>query len=387
MSKDKLTSRSPAQDKKTVTLTAALANLGLASGKTACGIIAQSEALVADGIHSLSDLLTDVITIIAVRIAAQDADSDHPYGHARFETLATVILGMILMTAGAGILVSAVDRLQHQNSLTTPGNLALAMTLISILVNEWLYHYTMRVAHRTHSQLMKANAWHHRSDSISSIVVLVGLIASQFGYGFADAIAAGIVAIMVASIGYRLIVSSTMELVDTALPIKLVSELRSAILHTDGVSGLHRLRTRRMGPSALADVHIMVSPRISVSEGHLIADKVRNKLRDEFEELSDVLVHIDPEDDDAAEQSDRCQPLPQRSTILHSIDEQINQLSWPKQVEDIQLHYLKGHVEVELILARSAMLANLDQQNQAEETLRSMIKQIDFVSVVSIYYR
>ena len=121
-----------------------------------------------------------------------------------------------------------------------------------------------------------------------------------------------------------------MELVDTALPIKLVSELRSAILHTDGVSGLHRLRTRRMGPSALADVHIMVSPRISVSEGHLIADKVRNKLRDEFEELSDVLVHIDPEDDDVAEQSDRCQPLPQRSTILHSINEQINQLSWPK---------------------------------------------------------
>jgi hypothetical protein len=178
-----------------------------------------------------------------------------------------------------------------------------------------------------------------------------------------------------------------MELVDTALPIKLVSELRSAILHTDGVSGLHRLRTRRMGPSALADVHIMVSPRISVSEGHLIADKVRNKLRDEFEELSDVLVHIDPEDDDAAEQSDRCQPLPQRSTILHSINEQINQLSWPKKIETIQLHYLKGHVEVELILARSEMLANSEQQNQAEERLRSMVKQINFVSVVSIYYR
>ena len=125
MSKDKLTSRTPAQDKKTVTLVAALANLGLAIGKTACGIIAHSEALVADGIHSLSDLLTDIITIIAVKIAAQDADSDHPYGHARFETLATVILGMILMTAGAGILVSAVDRLQHPDALSTPGNLSI----------------------------------------------------------------------------------------------------------------------------------------------------------------------------------------------------------------------------------------------------------------------
>ncbi len=387
MSKSPLKSTSSVQDKKTVTLIAALANLGLAISKTVCGIIAHSEALVADGIHSLSDLLTDIITIIAVKIAAQDADSDHPYGHARFETLATVILGMILMTAGAGILVSAVKRLQHPGSLSTPGNLALAMTLISILVNEWLYQYTMRIARKTHSRLMEANAWHHRSDSISSIVVLVGLIATRFGYGFADAIAAAIVAVMVANISYGLILSSIMELVDAALPVKLVNELRSAILHTDGVSGLHRLRTRRMGPTALADVHIMVSPRISVSEGHLIADKVRNKLRDEFEELSDVLVHIDPEDDDAAEQSDRCQPLPQRSTILHSIDNQINQLSWPEQIENIQLHYLKGHVEVELILARSAMLADLEQQNQAEEKLRSVVKQIDFVSVIRIYYR
>lgn len=387
MPQDKLNNPSPVQKKKTVTLVAALANLGLAIGKTACGIIAHSEALVADGIHSLSDLLTDIITIIAVKIAAQDADSDHLYGHARFETLATVILGMILMTAGAGILVSAVDRLQHPESLSTPSNLALMMTLISILVNEWLYHYTMRIARSTHSQLMKANAWHHRSDSISSLVVLIGLIASQFGYGFADAIAAGIVAVMVANIGYRLIVSSIMELVDTALPVKLVSELRSAILQTDGVSGVHRLRTRRMGPSALADVHIMVNPRISVSEGHLIADKVRNKLRDEFEELSDVLVHIDPEDDDAAEQYDRCQSLPPRSSIMRNIDLLINQLTWPEKIENIQLHYLKGHVEVELILARSAMLANPDQQNQAEERLLSVIKQIDFVSEISIYYR
>jgi cation diffusion facilitator family transporter len=386
MSKTKPTTKSPAQDKKQVTLVAALANLGLAIGKTACGMIAHSEALVADGIHSLSDLLTDIITIIAVKIAAQDADRDHPYGHARFETLATVILGMILMTAGAGILVSAVERLQHPDSLTTPGNLALAMTLISILVNEWLYHYTMRSARRTHSRLMEANAWHHRSDSISSIVVLFGLIATLIGYGFADAIAAAIVAVMVAKIGYGLIVFSTLELVDTGLPVKLVSELRSAILDTDGVSGLHRLRTRRMGPSALADVHIMVSPRISVSEGHLIADKVRNKLRDEFEELSDVLVHIDPEDDDVAEQSDHCQPLPQRSTILHSIDKQMHQLGWPEHIENIQLHYLQGHVEVELILARSAMLTDLEQQHQAEQQLCSAIKQIDFVSEVSIYY-
>lgn len=374
------------KEKKKVTLIAALVNLGLAIGKTVCGILAQSEALVADGIHSLSDLLTDIITIIAVKIAAKDADGDHPYGHARFETLATVVLGMILMTAGAGILVSAVDRLQQHNFLIVPGTLALVMTLVSILANEWLYHYTMRVANSTHSPLMKANAWHHRSDSISSIVVLVGLIASLFGFGFADAIAAAIVAVMVAKIGYSLIVSSIMELVDTALPKKLVNELRTIVLNTDGVSGLHRLRTRRMGPSAVADVHIMVSPRISVSEGHLIADNVRNRLRDELEELSEVLVHVDPEDDDVAEQSDRCQSLPQRSTILHSIDKQIRQLTWPEKIENTQLHYLQGHVEVELTLSRSVMLTDEQQQILAENQLRSVIKQIDFVSKVNIYY-
>ncbi|HFD11144.1 MAG TPA: cation transporter [Crenotrichaceae bacterium] len=379
--------RQQAKEKRKATLIAALVNLVLAIGKTTCGIFAHSEALVADGIHSLSDLLTDIITVIAIKIAAKEADSDHPYGHARFETLATVTLGMILMTAGAGILVSAVDRLQHPEFLIVPGLLAVVMTVLSIVANEWLYHYTTSIAKRTRSQLMKANAWHHRSDSISSIIVLAGLIAAIAGFGYADAIAASIVAVMVAKIGYELIVSSILELVDTALPKKLVDELRNVILDTDGVAGLHRLRTRRMGPTALADVHIMVSPRITVSEGHLIADNVRNRLRDEVEELSEVLVHVDPEDDDVVELSGHCQSLPQRSTIIDLIDNQIRQLVWPEQIKDINLHYLQGHVEVELILSRSEMLKDQQQQRQAEDKLCSAIKQIKYVSKTNIYYQ
>ncbi len=372
--------------KKKATLIAALVNSGLAVGKTSCGLIAQSEALVADGIHSLSDLLTDIITVIAVKIAAKDADSGHPYGHARFETLATVILGMILMTAGAGILVSAVERMQSSDSLLVPGNLAIAMTSISILANECLFHYTMRIAQYTHSPLMKANAWHHRSDSISSIVVLIGLIASLSGFGFADATAASIVAVMVAKIGYGLIVSSILELVDTALPEKLVAELRHIVLTTHGVVGLHRLRTRRMGPTALADVHILVNPRISVSEGHLIADNVRNRLRDKVEELSEVLVHVDPEDDDVEEQSGRCQSLPQRSTITGCIEKQINQLEWPDRINEIKLHYLKGFVEVELVISRTLILNNERLQLQVENQLCLAIKEISYISKVKVYY-
>ncbi len=375
-----------AQQKKKITLIAALVNLGLAAGKTSCGIIAQSEALVADGIHSLSDVLTDIITVIAVKLAAKDADTDHPYGHARFETLATVVLGMILMTAAAGILVSAVERLYNSGSLIVPGLLAFLMTVLSILANECLYHYTMRIAHDTHSQLLKANAWHHRSDSISSIVVLLGLMVTLTGFGVADAIAASVVALMVAKVGYGLIVSSILELVDTALPEKLVSELRNVVLTTDGVTGVHRLRTRRMGSEALADVHILVNPRISVSEGHLIADNVRNRLQDKLEELSEVLVHVDPEDDDTVDQYDHCQSLPQRSTITGCINKLISQLEWPDQVEDVKLHYLKGYIEVELILSRSTMLENIQHQRQVEKQLSSAIMQIGYVSSVKVYY-
>lgn len=374
------------KEKNKATLVAALVNLALALGKTTCGVIAQSEALIADGIHSLSDLLTDLITVIAVKIAAQEADSDHPYGHARFETLATVILGMILMTAGAGILVNAVDRLQHPDLLVAPGMLALGMTVLSILANEWLYHYTMRIARSTHSSLMKANAWHHRSDSISSIVVLAGLIAALAGFGFADAVAAAIVAVMVAKIGYELIVSSILELVDTALPTRLVEELRHEILKTDGVAGLHCLRTRRMGPTALADVHILVNPRISVSEGHLIADTVRNRLRDNFEELSEVLVHVDPEDDDVTELDGRCQLLPQRSTIIDLIYCKAKQLGWPDRIEDIKLHYLNGSVEVEIIVSGADHVEDVKWKRQMESRLCSAIKQSEMISKVNIYY-
>ena len=258
--------------------------------KISFGILGQSAALIADGIHSLSDLLSDLLVIIAVRLGSREADHDHPYGHRRFETIATVILGVSLIAIGGAISWSVMDRMAHPEHLPVPNVLGMGVAALSILVNEWLYHYTKRIAKKTRSKLLMANAWHQRSDAISSIVVLFGIGAVILGYPLADAIAAIVVALMVAKIGLGLVLESIKELVDTSLPPKLIAEIRKAIMTIDGVEGIHLLRTRQMGEDALIDAHIVVDPRITVSEGHSIGDTVRDELISRFDDVMDVLV-------------------------------------------------------------------------------------------------
>ncbi|MDO9138734.1 MAG: cation diffusion facilitator family transporter, partial [Methylobacter sp.] len=219
--------------------------------KIGFGILGQSAALIADGIHSLSDLLSDLLVIIAVRLGSREADHEHPYGHRRFETIATVILGFSLIAVGGAIAWSVMERMAKPEHLPVPNVLSLAVAALSILINEWLYHYTKRIAKKTRSKLLLANAWHQRSDAISSLVVLFGIGAVLLGYPLADGIAAIVVALMVAKIGLNLVFESIKELVDTSLPPELVAEIRAAINAIDGVEGIHLLRTRHMGEDAL----------------------------------------------------------------------------------------------------------------------------------------
>ena len=267
--------------------------------KIGFGILGQSAALIADGIHSLSDLLSDLLVIIAVRLGSRKADYEHPYGHRRFETIATVILGVSLITIGGLISWSVMNRMAHPEHLPVPNVMGLGIAAVSILVNEWLYHYTKRIAKKTRSKLLMANAWHQRSDAISSLVVLFGIGAVMLGYPLADAIAAIVVALMVAKIGLNLVLDSIKELVDTSLPPKVIAEIRATIMGIDGVEGIHLLRSRQMGEDALIDAHIVVDPRITVSEGHTISDTVRDELVSRFDDVMDVLVHVDPENDEA----------------------------------------------------------------------------------------
>lgn len=331
-----------------ITLWGVAINLILSVIKIAGGIVGYSQALLADGLHSLSDLASDGMVLIAAKHAGEDADEDHPYGHARYETLATVALGILLTGVAIGIGIDAINRLNIDKLPPTPHPYTLIIAAISIFSKEILYHATKRVAIKIKSQMLDANAWHHRSDAISSIVVFIGIGGTYYGYPLLDAVAALLVAFMIAKIGVDLVRQSVQELVDTALAPEIVEQIKHAILDIDDVRELHLLRSRRMGHNALVDVHIQVSPKLSVSEGHHISESVEKALINKFDEINDVTVHIDPEDDESAA---RCKDLPLRSELLVALNQLWSKHDILKNIDDVTLHYLDGHVCVEAGLA------------------------------------
>ena len=345
--------------------------------KIGFGILGQSAALIADGIHSLSDLLSDLLVIIAVKLGSREADHDHPYGHRRFETIATVILGVSLIGIGGAIVWSVMERMADPEHLPVPNMLSLGIATLSILINEWLYQYTKRIAKITRSKLLLANAWHQRSDAISSLVVLIGIGAVMMGYPLADGVAAVVVALMVAKIGLNLVFESIKELVDTSLPPALVEEIRTAIHEIDGVEGIHLLRTRHMGEDALIDAHIVVDPRITVSEGHMIGDIVRDDLIRRFDDVMDVLVHVDPEDDESLQEQSR--PLC-RGEVQKLLDRYL--ADFKSAIEDFRIHYLDGQIEVEVILPFA-----LSQQPQQFEAIKKQCKrmQVDVKKIDNVF--
>lgn len=328
-----------------VSIVTAVVNLLLSVVKVAIGIVAQSQSLVADGIHSLSDLLSDLLVYFAARHARNEPDDEHPYGHGRFETAATLGLGILLILAAAGIAWDAAHRLFSPEELLTPGVIALFAAAFSIVANEGLFHYTIRVARRLRSDMLAANAWHHRSDAISSVVVLVGVGGTLAGLPYLDAVAAVAVGAMIAKIGWDLGWSAFQELVDAGLEEEKLEQIRETILDTGGVDDIHMLRTRKLGGSASVDVHVLVEPRISVSEGHMIGQTVIDRLLEGIEEISDVTVHVDPEDDEVAAP---CSNLPLRKEALRIVNEAWSGIAEAARRTRLVLHYLDGRIEVDL---------------------------------------
>jgi cation diffusion facilitator family transporter len=346
--------------------------------KIGFGILGQSAALLADGIHSLSDLLSDLLVIIAVKLGSREADHDHPYGHRRFETIATVILGGSLIAIGGAIAWTVMERMANPEQLPVPNSLSMGVAALSILVNEWLYQYTKRIAKTTRSKLLMANAWHQRSDAISSLVVLFGIGAVMLGYPLADAVAAIVVALMVAKIGMNLTLDSIKELVDTSLPPELMAEIRTAIHDIDGVEGIHLLRSRQMGEDALIDAHIVVDPRITVSEGHMISDIVRDDLIKRFDDVMDVLVHVDPEDDESL--LDHSKPL-SRGEVQRLLT--VYLLDFQSLIEDFRIHYLDSQIELEVIFpfTVSEQPQQMEKIKKQCKLMRVEVKKIDNVFV------
>jgi len=356
--------------------------------KIVVGYLAHSQALIADGIHSLSDLATDGIVLYASKHAHAEADDDHPYGHGRFETVATVVLGVALIGVAVGIGYDAGFRLLHQELISTPGAWALVIAAVSVISKEVIYRYTMAVAEKYNSNMLRANAWHSRSDAISSIVVIIGVAGSMFGIWYLDGIAAIGVALMIAKIGWDLLSESMQELVDTSLETDRVEAIRQTILDVDGVDTLHVLRTRRMGGDALVDVHIQVNPTLSVSEGHYISETVRRTVIRNIEEVNDVMVHIDPEDD---EELTEIVHLPLRHELLAKLEPSWSHIVASKHIQHITLHYLNNKISVELTLPVSALnqadLSASEQQQRLSDEFKLVADSLDEVESIHLLFQ
>jgi cation diffusion facilitator family transporter len=335
------------RDIRKVTLIGSVIDLLLGVVKIIVGVGASSQALIADGIHSLSDLATDFLVLFAAKHSHRQADDEHPYGHGRIETVATVILGVSLVIVALGISYDAVRRLLAPELLLHPGWMALVIAILSVVSKEIIYQYTARAARRLRSKMLQANAWHSRSDALSSIIVVIGVLATMAGYPTFDALAAVAVALMVAKIGWDLLWKSLQELIDTALDPEEVEAIRKTIMAVDGVRACHMLRTRHSGSDALVDVHILVDPALSVSEGHQIGEAVLGRLINTVEVVSDVMVHIDPEDDEFASHNNA---LPLRTEIRQRLDQQWQHLGISERLDKLVLHYLDGKVHVDVFL-------------------------------------
>ena len=370
------------RETRNVTLMAACSNLFLTAAQIIIGVVSHSQALIADGIHTLSDFVADIIVLIAARYANNAADADHPYGHARIETLATLVLGAFLAAIGVGIGVDSITRLLDPTKMLMPEKLALVASFITLIAKEAMYQYTMVIARKLNSDMLKANAWHHRSDAISSLIVFGAIAGSQFGIPHLDAIAAIVVGVMIGRMGWILARDSLSELIDTGLQPHQVDEIKLVISRVEGVEALHMLRSRKMAGKGVVDVHLLVNAKLSVSEGHQIGESVRETLHDQLDFIDDVTVHIDPEDD---ENSRPCHDLPCRSAVLKQLWQAWEILGVKKDIDRVVLHYLNGSIHVELYVPLQN-LENISSVQLFSDTISARTREVANIGEVQLFF-
>lgn len=363
------------QTTQRVALVGMAVNIVLVIAQVIGGILTHSQALIADAMHTLSDLVGDVIVLFAAQHAGKQADADHPYGHGRIETLATVVLGLLLGGVAVVILLKAWSRLTGDAPLVIPNASAMFFAALAIFGKEALYQYTVRVAQKIRSPMLKASAWHHRSDALSSVLVLAAIGGAQLGYAWLDAVAAIIIAVMIFYMAMQLLLESTRELVDTGLAPAESNKIIEYIHSLPGVEDVHMLRTRKMGGNVFADAHIQVASHISVSEGHKIAEYVTHQLEAHFPEVSDVTVHIDPEDDEAGEVS---MELPNRQEVIQALHTQPLAQALQAQLLKLGMHYLDGKIELDVYVLPNTSPALLADFKQA-------CQQLGYIGAIKFY--
>ena len=268
-------------------------NLGLTAVQVVAGIFSGSQGLIADGIHSLSDLLADFVVLLAAHHSKKKADADHHYGHLRYENAATLVLGLLLVVVGLGMLWAAVGKLQAPDSIAPVHSIALWVAFTALVFKELLFRYMLSVAERVKSSMLVANAWHARSDAASSLVVAIGIGGNMFGVPLFDPLAALIVGLMVAKMGWGFTWDSIHDLTDRSATEEETERIRLEIVNTPGIIGVHDLRTRKAGDLLIVDAHLEVDDSLSVRNGHDIALEARKRVMTNHPVLN-MMTHVDP---------------------------------------------------------------------------------------------
>jgi cation diffusion facilitator family transporter len=267
------------------------------------GILGNSTAMIADAVHSLSDFVTDIIVIVFVRISGKPEDENHDYGHGKYETLATAVIGIILFFVGIGILINAISSISdffQGKQLKAPGTLALLAAIVSIAVKEILYQYTVRVGKSLNSKVVVANAWHHRSDAFSSIGTMIGICGAIFlgeQWRVLDPLAALVVSIFIVKVSIQLAVPCIDELLEKSLPLEEEEKIRSIILSFPEVTSPHHLRTRHIGNNIAIEVHIRMDGKMTLNDAHKITQNIEKKLKNEFGKDTHIGIHMEPRED------------------------------------------------------------------------------------------
>ncbi|MCP4430743.1 MAG: cation transporter [Gammaproteobacteria bacterium] len=363
-----------------VTLVGALVNAGLSALQIIFGIFGQSQALLADGLHTLSDLSSDFIVLLASKLSSRAADDEHPYGHGRIETLASLLLGLILISVGISLAVRGSSSI-FETEKPDPKIITVFFAVLAILCKEFLYRYTIRAARSNHSTLLESNALHHRSDALSSIVVVIGISSQLAGIPHMDAAAAIIVGLMIISMGVNLCRRSLNELIDSSLNPQQV-ELITEILENSGdIRAIHSLRTRSMGGLGYVDAELRVNPRLTVSEAHHIAYSLGEKIKSKASGIVDVSIHIDPMTETKHEELNH---LPSRSELMTMLQSSWQEVTLGNHILQINLHYLEDGVELDIVLP-----AEFHDQNYNQETELLVQKAtcLTEISQVNIYYK
>lgn len=335
----------------------AIINVSLSTIQLVGGVLFGSSALILDGIHSLSDLFTDFFVLLVTRFGHAAPDEDHPYGHGRFETMGVVVLGCALVAVAFVFAWNNFEKLRSGQATVAPDSWAIIPPILAIVSKEILFRHTKKMGEIHNSKILQANAWHHRSDVLSSIVVLVGVAIASTGIAWMDSVAAIGVAGFIAKIGFEFIWDSIKELVDTALEPELVEKIQKEIESSEGVKGAHNLRSRMVGDAAMVDVNIEVSPMITVSEGHEIATRASKNVLNKFPLVGDVTAHTDVEHDHEKESfftvTGEEPELPCRRDIESIINPALKEANLIDKVERLQIHYIGNEVEVDILLNNS----------------------------------